>query len=219
VLTPIVQSCLHSDNPKRHQRRVNSRRWDKAPRWIQERVSPQALKTFLVYLQLTHGLPRRIPRRLLASRRGVSMKTAFNHTQELIAAKVLRAVYTKIDRKRNIPNLYILLDIDGKDLNSSSAINYMEKKVQSLKPSTPRAVRVENHSPAMRKLYEHNSRLLKQLRKQEDRKAWRLEKARRRNEMALKACVGMTWTGPVMSDAEAEEIRQRIKARELGRKR
>jgi len=134
----------------------------------------------------------------------------------MIDAKVLRVSRMKVERCWNAPNLYTLLEIDGGALQTAPAKNCREKRVQNLKPTTPRAVRVENHPPAMRKLHGLVGKLLGRLRKQEDRKQWRLEKAQRRNEMALRACVGMnTYRGATVSDAEAEEIRQRIRAKEL----
>jgi hypothetical protein len=119
------------------------------------------------------------------------MKTAFNHTTELIAAKVIRAVYTKIASNRNAPNLYVFLDVDGRDLQHPAAINYMEKKVQNLKLTTPpRGAREGNTFPAMRRLYERNAELLRRLRKREAREKWQLERAQRRTRGAMEAAVG-----------------------------
>ena len=212
MLLTIVPSCLHEGNQNRHQTRVNSRRWDKAARWIQDRVSPQALKTYLVIQRLTSGQPRHISKRLLASRRGVSTKTIYNHMCELIEAKVMRAVYAKISRCRNAPNLYIFLDIDGRDLHLSVAKNCTEKPLQPLKLlTTPRVARVENHPPAMRKLYEHNANLLGRLRLREQREAYRLRAAQDRNRRAMQASVGL-YEGPVIEwdEEELREVRQRI---------
>lgn len=201
MLSPIVPSCLHTGKSKSHQRRVNSRRWDKAARWIQDRVSPQALKTYLVIQRLTSGQPRRLSKRLLASRRGVSTKTIYNHTSELIAAKVMRAVYSKVAYNRNAPNLYIFLDIDGNDMER----NCTEKPLQTLKPNTPRAVRVENHPPAMRKLYERNGDLLRRLRLREKRDAYRLQRAQDRTRRAMEASLGM-YAGPKLPEPTEAEI-------------
>jgi len=212
MLLTIVPSCLHEGNQKRHQTRVTSRRWDKAARWIQDRVSPQSLKTYLVLQRLSSGQPRHISKRLLASRRGVSTKTIYNHTCELIEAKVMRAVYVKISRCRNAPNLYIFLDIDGQDLHLSVAKNCMEEPLQPLNPlTTPRVARVENHPPAMRKLYEHNANLLGRLRLREQREAYRLRAAQDRTRRAMQVNVGV-YAGPVIEweEDKLHEVRQRI---------
>jgi len=182
----IVPSCLHHGNPKHLQKRVNSRRWDKAPRWVQERVSSQALKTYLVLQRLTSGQPRRLSKRLLASRRGVSTKTIYNHICELIAARVMRAEYAKVSACRNAPNRYILLDIDGGDLHLAVERNCTEKQEQILKPkATAReARRVENHPPAMQKMYGLIGRLFKHRHKAGPSKGhqYRLQAARERPE-------------------------------------
>ena len=205
----IVPSCLHASNRKNNPSPVKSRRWDRAPRWVQDRVSSQSLKTYLLIQRLTNGKPRRLPKRLLASHRGVSTKTIFNHICELIDAKVLRAVYAKIGPRRNAPNLYVLLDIDGGDLHLTQEKNCTEKLVQTLKPkATPREARVVNHHPAMRKLYEHNARLFRQLREARNskRSAYRLQAAKERTRRAMAASVGV-YTGP-KSEISEDWIRE-----------
>lgn len=216
----IVSPCLHRGNTPNVQRSVKTRRWDKAPRWIQERVSSQALKTYLVLQQLTQGKPMRLPKRLLASRRGVSSKTIYNHLCELIAAKVVRATYAKVSACRNAPNLYILLDIDGGDLRWGMERNCTEKPVQTLKPkATAReARRVENHPPVVRKLYNLVGRLYRHRHKtggQSKGHAYRLQAAEERNRRALEATVGV-YTGPrapEMDEADLAAFRARQAAK------
>ena len=227
----IVPSCLHHGNPKHLKKPVNSRRWDKAPRWVQERVSSQALKTYLVLQRLTSGHPRRLSKRLLASRRGVSTKTIYNHICELIAAKVMRAVYAKIGPCRNAPNLYVLLDIDGGDLHLAVERNCTEKLLQPLKPKAPpRAAGVEGMSSAERKLYEQNARLYELLHKARDgrRDQRQLHAARERTRRAVAANVGTqaAWDrahgGLSWEERNAEEIawcereEARLKAESMG---
>jgi len=210
MLRPIVQTRASKIKSKSHQSRVNSRRWDKAPRWVQGRLSPQALSTYLVFLHLIQGNSKRIPIRLLASRRRVSQKTIYNHVIEMIDAKVMRVMRFKIERCRNTPNLYILLDMDGGDLNLASEKNCREKRVQNLKPSTSHAAsaRESNNSPAVRKLFEQNGRLWKLLRKVRDAKRGKhqLHAAEDRCRRAMMANVGV-YTGPKTPDPTPEEIR------------
>lgn len=195
----MVASWRHNNNHPNGKSRVNTvssrRRWDKAPRWIQERVSSQALKTYLVLQQLTQGKPTRLPKRLLASRRGVSSKTIYNHLCELIAAKVVRAAYAKVSACRNAPNLYVLLDIDGGDLRWGMERNCTEKPLQTLKPkATAReALRVENHPPMVRRLFKIVGRLYRQRHKprvESKGHEHRLRAARERTRTASQASLG-----------------------------
>lgn len=108
---------------------------------------------------------RRICHRHLAKLRGVkSTETIRLHVRAMERAGVLRTVHKRIAPKRNAPNLYILLDIDGRDL----VVAYPQKKLQEtisrLRTNTPPPRRRDNHPPAMRKLYEENGRLQAQLR-------------------------------------------------------
>jgi hypothetical protein len=210
MLSPIVASSLHSGNTKSHERRVNStsssRRWDKAPRWIQDRVSPQAFKTYLVIGQLTCGQKKRISKRFLASRRKVSTKTIYNHQCELERAKALRLGRHKVRHDRNAPNLYILLDIDGQELHRSPERNCMEKKVQILKANTPpRTARVEDSS-IVRSMYRVIGDLQRRLRKCGSGKKWHLRRAEERCRLALRAGVGVN-RAPVVPITDEERGR------------
>lgn len=202
MLSNKIPSCRHELQKNSVKRAVNST-WDKAHRWVRDRLSPQAFKTYLVVVELTQGKPKAISKRVLKCRRGVSDKTIYNHSREMIHAKVMRAKTRKISRCRNAPNTYVLLDIDGRDLHLSMEKNYREKLVQTQKLTTPpRSARVES-SPAMRKLFEQNGRLWKLLRRVADTKAHRLRKAEERTRRASEAMVGVhAGTIEPMSDAE-----------------
>ena len=197
-----ISSCRHA-----LQKKSDNLLWDKAHRWVRERVRPQEFATYLVHVELGGGKPRRIPKRLLASRRGVTEKTIFNHNRALAKAGVLRFLIHKIGRRRNAPNTYILLDRDGRDLHLSREKIFHEKPVQISKPTTPpRAARVENHPPAMRRLFEQNGRIWKLLRRVTDAKAHRLRRAEERTRRASEANLGR-WNGvfvPVDVELQAE---------------
>jgi hypothetical protein len=146
------------------------------------------------------------------------MRTAQEHCYALRDLGHLAIQCRRIRHRRNASNIFSFPKLRNFITQKEHGEITVEKQEQNLKAKAPtRVARWDNHPPLVRKLYEQNGRLWKQLRKQDDRRQWWLEKARRRNEMALKACCGMTWAGPVMSDAEAEEIRQHIKARESER--
>lgn len=131
------------------------RRWYKIPRWVSGRLSGPVFKTYFDLVSLL-GTRRRICHRHLASVRGVSTETIRLHVRAMERAGVLRTVHTRIGPRRNAPNRYILLDLDGTDL----AFPYPQTKLQG-KPSRslntkapPRARRgVDNHPPIIRKLY------------------------------------------------------------------
>jgi hypothetical protein len=206
-----IASCRHELQRKTAKTSVNSASWDKAHRWVRDRLSSQAFKTYLVYVEVmgaTSRARRMVPKRLLASRRGVSGRTIYNHNREMIRAGVLRLQIHKISHKRNAPNTYILLGIDGRDLDFSMEKNFHEKPLQNLKLTTPpRVARVENNFPAMRRLYEQNGRLWKLLRRVADAKAHRLHKAEERTRMAMEASIGSPRYYPKPTEAEEQHNR------------
>lgn len=135
------------------------------PDWVADRLSGPAVKTYFVILQLSHGKPARLPVRLIAARRGLEQRMIRYHLAEMARAGVLRVVAKRIGPRMNDHNTYILLDIDGRDLHLVSAKNCREKPIQilkGLKAPLARAVerREHDHPPAMRKLHEHNARLM-----------------------------------------------------------
>lgn len=141
-----------------------SRRWDKSHRWVRRLLHPTVTETYMCILESGR---RRICVRHLAALRGVSVRTVRYHLGAMERARVLRVVRTRIGPRKNAPNIFILLDIDGTPLGSAyPATDCREKPDRKIKPTTPPPARRrhQNHFPQMHKLYNQNGLLMAQLR-------------------------------------------------------
>lgn len=197
MLTPIVSSCLHQSKSKSHQTCVNtgaSKRRLKAFVPIPKRylaTIPRRLRpAFLEIWEHGHCRSVVMPYRLLAARLGVHYRTAQAHCYALKRLGHLDIRVRRMERFLCASNVFSFPKLQDFMSEKAHGGLTVEKQVQTLKTNTPRAVRVENHNPAMRKLHEYNGRLLRLLKKQDDRRQWRLEKARKRCARAMEAAVG-----------------------------
>lgn len=149
---------LAPPTPHRKIDSFGSRFWCQVPQWALSRLPAPVVPTY-IHLKILLRSRRRICHRHLASQRGVCIETIRLHVRAMERAGVLRTVHKRIGPRRNAPNLYILLDIDGRDL----VVAYPQKKLQEtisrLRTNTPPSRRL-NHSPALRKVYDWNARLM-----------------------------------------------------------
>jgi len=119
--------------PARH----HPKHWQKCLLWVRDRVSPQAFVTYLVTLEM-NGMfsPPPLEKKAIANKRRVHPKTVYNHAIELEAANVWRIERTKKSRRRNAPNRYIPLDIDGRPLHLKQETICTEKIKTELSTTT-----------------------------------------------------------------------------------
>jgi hypothetical protein len=149
------------------------------------------------------GKPCIVPFRLMAAKLGVHERTAQAHVYRLEKLGELGVRRKRIAHRRNAPNLYTFPKLAGFLIEKENGEITVEKPEQIKKlTAPPRAARVENHFPAMRRLYEHNGRLWKLLRRVADAKAHRLHKAEERTRIAMRAGIGSLGYCPKPSEAE-----------------
>lgn len=134
------------------------RLWCQVPQWVAARLTGPVLKTY-IHLRNLRRIHRRICHRHLAALCGVSQETIRRHVRAMERAQVLRTVHTCIGPRRNAPNLYILLDVDGRDLISPYPHKRVVEKQPRVVANTPPSRRHDNHPPAMRKIFEAYARV------------------------------------------------------------
>jgi hypothetical protein len=191
------------------------RRWDKSHRWVRRLLHPTVTETYMVLVEAGR---RRICIRHLAHLRRVSERTIRYHLAAMEKARVVRVVRTRIGPRRNAPNIFIFLDVDGTALVSTyPATECREKRVQRFNTTTPPLAaeslpvkpeartgrpaysrRAENHPPAFRHAWQQRQRWL----------AIAEHKARERCRLAMRASVGAAWTFPPLPPPTAEELAQ-----------
>ena len=183
---------------------------------------PRTLHAALVFLwEYSGGRPCTVPYRLLAAKLGVHVRTAQAHVYRLERLGELGVCRRRVSHRRNATNLYTFPKLQGFIVEVEYGEITVEKPIQILKANTPPAARVENHPPAMRKLYERVRHLTETIRRISDAKQYRLHKAQERNRMALKASIGVN-TAPIvpMTQAERQELdreRRRYEAEALAK--
>ena len=162
--TPKTQPVRCGQRPRR--------RWQKSHVAVRDLLPGEVFKTYLVWLELTGGGSRRIAKRRLAAARGRCMKTVYSHFRVMARAGIVQILLTRKSRTEHLPNLYVLLNLDGSPAAPLNVGNFLPPEARAegkntLKEKAPAPPpvalpeKVEN-TPTPRALFDLNGRLMRE---------------------------------------------------------